>query len=278
MGGGVTVPVVTIVSPLQFPINSRIANLQDTQTQTFQVSVDDGGESATIEWYLDNNNLQNSGLSVSLTAGKGTHKIRVVASNSAGSSDAIWTWNILYDYPEELYISYAIGKYCCCEYCTENPDNWNDAYCLHNAIIRWILYSDSSSLWTVNCCKFLEPGTGNQVVITPRGDNRFIYPASTLNHSVAAEYIGGNEIDITNWRFFQYDELDIPVGEEGGQIPPASGSSTRYDFVIWNVLDIMYDSNGLHIYQSPRKTFEIDENGEATWKENVAEEGWYPPL
>ena len=35
----------------------------------------------------------------------------------------------------------------------------------------------------------------------------------TFSHAVCAEFLGGDKREFTNWKFFQYDDLEIHPGE-----------------------------------------------------------------
>ncbi len=71
--------------------------LSDTATATRTFTVDTG-ESAQITWYFNGNKEKTTSntttSSLTKSAGEGTHKIKVVASNQNGTVTETWTWDV----------------------------------------------------------------------------------------------------------------------------------------------------------------------------------------
>ncbi|GAB6285784.1 MAG: hypothetical protein STSR0009_19850 [Methanoregula sp.] len=196
--------------------------------------------------------------------------------------------------PDPDIIDHPIEGYCCGSNCTSSPPVLKDAYCIDNAIIRWALYGtlSESSRQNLSNCKYKDDN-GNLVnVISPVQYNLPVYPTLVdgIGHDVAVQFRnpppfpGSNqEKDVRNWKFFQYDNLDIPVGNDP-QIPKSSeipSPCQEYKLVIYDVEDVVCDESGLHIKRKARTTFMVDTQGVASYHDNFPDDEiptWYPPL
>ena len=89
--------------------------------------------------------------------------------------------------------------------------------CIYNAVMRFARAGESSGFYAqLSQCYWREKsGCPEHCYMEQYGWNKPIYHASVANnsipfgHSICAEYLGGSMTNFNNWKFFQYDNLDI---------------------------------------------------------------------
>jgi len=107
--------------------------------------------------------------------------------------------------------------------CYGGTGNWSvpEGPCHYNAIIRIARAGESSGFYDVlSKCYWKEHGgCSEHCYMEEYGWNKPIYFGSVTNnsrsfgHAICAEYLGGDKTDFNNWKFFQYDDLDIKPGD-----------------------------------------------------------------
>ena len=80
-----------------------------------------------------------------------------------------------------------------------------------------------------------------------------------FGHAICAEYLGGNVMDFDNWKFFQYDNLDIQPDDS--QMP--CGTDEENTTVRIKTITSIGSCGG-SVGGDPVVTFEIDENCNVT--------------
>jgi hypothetical protein len=263
-------PVVTRVNPVDLSADNLLG-----EPRTFTASCD---QQATMTFYLDGNPKHQSGPGVqqaSLTcpcAPYGQHVVRVVAANGNGTGENYWNWNVYQEggchVPSGPYLDFRIDfNRSGLPDCNGGSGTWNEAFCLVNAVIRYARAGNSNPfIGVLEDCYWIEkmgcPVHGYVEEIF----NLDIYIVSIMNgnlgfgHEVCAEYLGCGVNIFTNWKFFQYDNLQIIPGNY--QMPyGVEAEDTKVE--IYEVIGIPdcghYDSE-----ESPVVTFLIDENGNVT--------------
>lgn len=224
-----------------------------------------------------------SGTSATYTPGKktlpGTYSVRVVVTNSNGSSEASCSWTVINPFTSEY-----ITQYCCCTNDCTDPEDFKDISagpCIVNAIMRWTRYDRSSAFSNIlSRCKYIDPADPTHIKSFYDDTNWNLlvyYAAATIaGHDVCALDLGGDQNDINNWLIFQFGDLDIQLGDVNGQLPPPPYG--YYIFIIYTITNVCCDSLGIHVYREPFKTWKYWADGEIEWVENSGSSEWYPPL
>ena len=149
-------------------------------------------------------------------------------------------WNNWQDCPVEGECHSVSGAYIdFCIYCKRSGQSdceggtgsWRDisnAPCQYNAIMRFARAGESSGFYDVlSKCYWQEhSGCGEHCYMEDYGWNKPIYHATVVNnsltpsfgHSICAEHLGGDMTEFNNWKFFQYDNLNIQPPDPG-QMP-----------------------------------------------------------
>ncbi|AGB01947.1 hypothetical protein Metfor_0891 [Methanoregula formicica SMSP] len=132
MGSPPPSPPVVHLSPTHASVG-----VGSNQSSVFTALMD-GGIQATLSFYYDGGLVQQTyGHSASYStpaadsATAGNHTIRVIASNVGGTSEAFAYWHIVPCSLSGAYVDFSVDQIRCC------PNNdWTDAMCHHNAILR----------------------------------------------------------------------------------------------------------------------------------------------
>ena len=149
--------------------------------------------------------------------------------------------------------------------CYGGTGNWSvpEGPCHYNAIIRIARAGESSGFYDVlSKCYWKEHGgCSEHCYMEEYGWNKPIYHAAVTNnsrsfgHSICAEYLGGDVTNFNNWKFFQYDNLDIKPGD--WQMP--CGTDEENTKVIIRKITRIEHCGG-KIGGDPVACFEIDKN------------------
>lgn len=110
--------------------------------------------------------------------------------------------------------------------CNGGSGTWYDnAVCLENAVIRYARAGRSSQFYSVlSHCYWRENANCPEHCYVEQIFNLDVYIGRVTNHqtgfwhAICAQYLGGDMRIITNWRFFQYYNTNIPPGRDW-QIP-----------------------------------------------------------
>lgn len=259
------------------------------QSSVYTATID-GGIQATLSFYYDGSLVQqSSGNSASYStpaadsATAGNHTVHVIASNAGGTSEAYAYWHIVPCSPSGADIDFSIDQYRCC------PNNdWTNAICHHNAILRVVWANLGSGLAEkLSQCQWRSRDfCAAQSFLPPAEYNKKWYLVSLVGkdangthfeHDVVAENTGDLE-QFEDYRFFQYTNSDIQINEEDTyseliQIPkgykdPVTFQVTKMEITIMDLTNIRVDceTNSIEYKKGIDsiyiKTFTIDENGE----------------
>jgi hypothetical protein len=168
------------------------------------------------------------------------------------------------------YIDFTINSMSCPE---ENSGAWWNGTCLANAVIRWSRAGKSTPFYTnlspwmwkrSVCC----PNPGYSWAFNSPADKPIYYVAvqnpgipqpggGIFSHAVAAEYLAEGDAGNStwqNWKFFQYENLNITVGD--WQIP--TGTSTDETEVV--IKDIIGFASCGQANANSVLSFTIDQN------------------
>jgi PKD repeat protein len=177
----------------------------------------------------------------------GTYDVSLTATNVGGSNTKVKTGYVNvtetcpYDCDTTLtnppYIDFVIYSVSCP---AVNSGAWHPAVCVDNTMIRWAMagkstpfYSNlSPNMWKrSSCC----PNPGHSWAVDSPANKPIYYAAITnpdtanvkyFSHAVAAEYLGVGDVRDSrwqDWKFFNYDELNIQIGWDH-QIPNGTSS------------------------------------------------------
>ena len=107
--------------------------------------------------------------------------------------------------------------------CGGGSGSWNapSGPCMYNVAMRFARAGESSSFYDVlSKCYWKEHGgCSEHCYMEEYGWNKPIYEAGVTNnsipfgHAICAEYLGGDVTNFNNWKFFQYDNLNIQPGD-----------------------------------------------------------------
>ncbi len=165
----------------------------------------------------------------------------------------------------DLYINYPIFHYRSGEPdCYGGSGKWKDALCLTNAIIRFARAGQSSEFYDVlsKCYWRRNSDYPEHCYMEIYGCNKPIYIAAVVNnslsfgHAICAEHLGGDFQDFNNWKFFQYDNLDIKPGD--WQMP--YGTDVENTKVEINRVRVIFSCGG-SMSGEDVVCFEIDKDG-----------------
>ena len=269
MGGGGNPPVVTLVEPedpdIGDPVGAeRMFTAECDQQATLTVYLDDDPDPV----YQSDPGVQEVSYTFE-SAPLGQHMVRVVAANENGTGENYWNWNV-YQYADchvlsGPYLDFFIRHYRCgSSGCAGGSGFWSNAVCLENAVMRYARAGKSTPYTNVLAgCYWMEKIGCSEHCYVELVFNLDIYIVAVMNsslvpsfgHAVCAQYLGGEMDMFSNWRFFQYDNLNITPGD--WQMPYGSEwQETRVE--IKEVIDIpncgQYDGR-------PVATFLIDHEG-----------------
>ena len=135
-----------------------------------------------------------------------------------------WNWNI-----PVCRLSYPVGAYnftinyirCGFSNCGGGSGNWSNAVCLQNAVIRYARAGQSTPYFNIlSGCYWMEKIGCPEHCYVEEIYSLDIYIAKITNenyspsfqHDVCAEHLGGDTKIFSNWRFFQYENLNIQPG------------------------------------------------------------------
>lgn len=101
--------------------------------------------------------------------------------------------------------------------CQGGTGSWYNAVCIHNVAMRFARAGESSSFYDVlsKCYWEEHGGCSEHCYMEEYGWNKPIHHATVANnaipfgHSICAEHLGGDVTNFNNWKFFQYDNLNI---------------------------------------------------------------------
>ncbi|QSZ68282.1 hypothetical protein RJ40_12645 [Methanofollis aquaemaris] len=171
--------------------------------------------------------------------------------------------------PSGPYLTFYIRHYRCGQSsCQGGTGSWNlNAVCLQNAVMRYARAGKSSQFSNaLSCCYWREDYRCPEHCYFEENYNKDIYIVAITNgdlvfgHAVCAEYLGGGVGEFSNWKFFQYDNLNITPGD--WQMPYGTEwQETKVE--IKKVTDIP-DCGHYNSDRYPVVTFLIDENGRIT--------------
>jgi hypothetical protein len=251
-------------------------------TRTFTATSDEGSyiwlyfDGTLVAQGYDQVNYTVTGSSVA------THTIEATATNGCESATATCTWNIIYDpcLAQGADINSQFDQYRCC------PNNdWTNAICHHNAILRVVWGNLGSGLADkLSQCQWrMHDVCPSQSFIPPQEYNKTRYLVSivgydeygnpSFQHDVVAENTGNLE-HFTDYRFFQYSNKNIIVGQLGEgdtfiQMPKGIPNH-KTEVTVMELTNLIVDcpTNSISyrrgIDSNYIKTFLIDENGVVT--------------
>ena len=101
--------------------------------------------------------------------------------------------------------------------CQGGTGSWYNAVCIHNVAMRFARAGESSGFYDVlsRCYWEEHGGCSEHCYMEEYGWNKPIHHAAVANnsipfgHSICAEHLGGDVTNFNNWKFFQYDNLNI---------------------------------------------------------------------
>lgn len=150
--------------------------------------------------------------------------------------------------------------------CGGGAGSWEEAVCGHNSIMRFARAGKSSELYdNLSGCYWLEKkdsGCREHCYMEEYGWNYPIHIASVsnssipYNHSICAEYLGGDKTNLNNWKFFQYYNMDIQPGDN--QMP--CGTSIENTKIWITEVDNIQTNCSSGVYGTRVACFELDEN------------------
>lgn len=223
--------------------------------------------------------ISGSGTSLSYNAGAGTlghHIVEARAWNEGGSNSAICDWYV-YDpdscNPLGPFITFGpnvmIGQWR-----PNSASEWQNATCTQNAAINFAYTGNSGPFSGILAnCQWRRNETCSEqpfLPASPANKNVFVVGRWTpdlpdplaVNHDMTAEYLGGpgGYTNWSNWRFFQYGDLNIQKGEwpEHYQMPyPINeGYFTRVQ-----IKEVIGFTDCIHYQDRIVVTFRIFHNG-----------------
>ena len=263
-------PVVTRVEPGGEDVSVLVG-----AEQGFTASCD---QPATLTFFLGDRLVFTSNPGVQeatftcASAPLGQYVMRVVASNENGTGETHWNWNV-YQYddchiPSGAYLDFTI-RYCRCGSSDCDTGYWNNAVCLDNAVMRFARAGKSTPYLNVleNCYWMEKIGCPKHSYVE-QVFNLEIYAVSIMNgsmepsfaHEMCAEYLGGDKHVFSNWKFFQYDNLNITRGD--WQMPYGTDLQ-QTKVTIKEVVGIQDCSHFITDSNHPIK-FQIDDKGNVT--------------
>jgi len=149
--------------------------------------------------------------------------------------------------------------------CEGGSGSWNSAVCLQNAVMRFARAGRSSQFSNVlSACYWREKYGCPEHCYVEEIFDLDVYIGRVTNHqlswfhAVCAQYLGGDVRIITNWRFFQYDNSNIPPGSNY-QIP----AGVTAEKTILEILEVRDIPDCGHYIETPTPTavYEIDQQG-----------------
>jgi len=213
----------------------------------------------------------NAGTNVSFsipdTIPVGTYGIYVVGTNSYGTGLTTYcSWFVVNcdeSNEDSPYYGFKITQFRC------NGGDWQEALCHENAIINW-KRAGNVTQWDDLLSNFewrASPNCSSTHNFIPTPHNQDVYIALIHNngipwyHAVVAEKIGTNINDICSWKFIQFGNTNIPIGN--WQIPFGVGNyNTCLDII--NISLITASGCDLDYKGSLVVNFLIDNLGNAT--------------
>jgi hypothetical protein len=172
--------------------------------------------------------VSGSGTSLAYNAGAGIlghHIVRAIASNAEGSSDAVCDWYV-YN-PDACDPLGPFIKFPVYQWRPNSSSEWQNATCTQNTAINFAYTGNSAPFSSIlancqwrrneNCAEqpFLPVSPVNKDVFVVGRWTPDLPDPEAVNHAMVAEYLGGSGgyTNWSNWRFFQYGDLNIQKGE-----------------------------------------------------------------
>ena len=210
---------------------------------TVQFTDASSGEPTSWNWAFGDGAVSGEQNPSHVYASAGTYSINLTVSNAGGNNSIVKEGYVVVTSPVTCdasgpYVDFVIDLKSCPE---ENSGEWYGAVCVDNAMIRWARAGQSTPyfstlspwMWKRNTyC----PNPGHSwAVDSPY--NKPIYFVAVENsdtanvwyhhHAVAAEYLSAGDVRNStwqDWKFFNYDDLNITTGL-GEQIPNGTSIS-----------------------------------------------------
>ncbi|WOX54942.1 hypothetical protein R6Y95_05565 [Methanoculleus palmolei] len=269
----VTPPEITLIDPAEQEVTDKAE-----ASRLFKVR---SNQYAIIRFYLDGDLKQESPVPTQNasyrheSAPLGVHVVSVVATNTNGSGQNHWDWTVYQECfePAGPYLTVQFSHFRCgLPDCGGGEGPWLSADCLQNAIARYARaghstpYIDKLSrhYWRVRdgCPEhcYVEQIFDLDIYIASVTNGSLVPP---FGHTICAEHLGGSVKEFSNWKFFQFANLDIQPGDQTHMPRGTETEDTKVQiYKVIGIIDcVTYDR------KDPEVTFLIDKNGTVTPEE-----------